>query len=169
MGNMPKKIKPTSQNSTIQRAGKGWTRGFLAALSRNGNVTKSAELVHLSRRYVYQYRADHPEFAAQWDDALEESWDRLEHEARRRAQFGTLKPIYYKGQFVNFEQEFSDQLMTLLLKAKRPAEFGDKLTIKITAEQAAVIKAEGLTPDEAWAQFVEMIRTEASVDDHSAD
>ena len=166
---MARKAKPPERKATdITRGGK-WTRGFLAALSRNGNVTKSAELVHLDRGFVYRWRNEHPDFATAWDEALQESYDRLEHEARRRAQWGTNKPVFYKGNVVGFEQEFSDTLMLATLKAKRPDEFGDKLTIKVRTEDAAILKAANLKPDEAWAQWIEMLRSaqEADVEHHA--
>lgn len=119
---------------------------------------------------MYIWRNKHPEFAAQWDAALEESYDRLEHEARRRAQFGSLKPVFYKGNVVGFEQEYSDQLMALMLKAKRPDEYGDKLTIRISPEQAAIFKDAGINPTEAVSQFLEMLKAEALANaDHDGD
>lgn len=158
------------QKATNHTHGGLWVRGFLAALSRNGNVTKSAELVGKDRSFVYHWRDAHPEFAAQWDAALQESYDRLEHEAGRRAQWGTNKPVFYKGEIVGFEQEFSDTLMLATLKAKRPDEFGDKLTIRLSPDDAALLKKINQKPDEAWSQFMAMVRAEIEANaDHDTD
>jgi hypothetical protein len=59
----------------------------------------------MGRTQLYQWRADDPEFAAQWDQAYEAGTDRLADEATRRAL------------------ESSDGLLCFLLKCRRPSVF----------------------------------------------
>ena len=65
-------------------------------------------------------RRQSADFAAQWDEALEEGSDLLEAEARRRAVTGIDKPVYYKGKVVGSITKYSDRLLMFLLKAHDP-------------------------------------------------
>ena len=60
------------------------------------------------------------DFAAQWDDALEEGTDLLDAEARRRAVTGIDKPVFYKGKVVGSITTYSDRLLMFLLRAHDP-------------------------------------------------
>ena len=93
----------------------------LAALSVTGNVTVACERTHVPRRTVYQWKQDDPEFAAAFADVLVEATERLEFEARRRAEMGVDKPVWYQGEMVGTEKQYSDTLMIQLLKAHHPA------------------------------------------------
>ena len=70
------------------------------------------------------------DFAAQWDEALEEGTDLLEAEARRRAVTGINKPVFYKGEVVGSIPKYSDRLLIFLLKAHRPQMFGDGVKVE---------------------------------------
>ena len=72
------------------------------------------------------------DFAAQWDEALEEGSDLLEAEARRRAVTGVDKPVYYKGEVVGSITQYSDRLLMFLLRAHRPQKFRDGGKVKQT-------------------------------------
>ena len=71
-----------SSRTTKKRA------GFLAALETTGNVTLACEMARLPRRSAYDWRADDPEFAADWEKSLDLGIDALEDEANRRAREG---------------------------------------------------------------------------------
>lgn len=75
-----------------------WTNTFLANLAVNGCLAKSARIAGISPASVYQRRQQDPDFAAAVDDAIEDSTDVLELEARRRAVQGVRKPVIYQGQ-----------------------------------------------------------------------
>lgn len=82
---------------------------------------------------VAKYRKaldDDPDFAEQVQEAKERAVDLLEVEARRRAVDGVTRHVYYKGEVVGEQTEYSDSLLMFLLKANRPDKFGDKTTIK---------------------------------------
>lgn len=99
---------------------------FIDAVRETGNITAAARSVGASRGHAYLRRESHPDFARRWDEALEESLDLLESEARRRAERGTEKPVFYQGSECGQIQEYSDTLMIFLLKAHRPEKFRDK-------------------------------------------
>jgi hypothetical protein len=54
---------------------------------------------------------------------MEAGVDRLEDEAHRRAARGVEKPVYQGGVMVGTITEYSDTLMTVMLKGKRPSRY----------------------------------------------
>lgn len=103
---------------------------FFKALAKKGNVSYACRSAKVSRFTVYQHRKEDPQFAAEWEEALELAIEALELEARRRAEEGTRKPIYYKGGQVGYVREYSDTLLIFLLKAHRPAVYRENLKIE---------------------------------------
>lgn len=88
---------------------------------RDGRTPKEAALAAgVGRTTIFDWRAEDPEFAAAWSAAVEEGIDRLENEAYRRAVEGVERPVFQGGQCVGHTQEYSDNLLTLLLKGRRP-------------------------------------------------
>lgn len=96
---------------------------FLRALSATANVTEAARAAGISRQTAYERRESDPDFAAAWRDALEESCDALEREARRRAIEGTEEPVFYKGDECGRIRRYSDTLLIVLLNAHRPEKY----------------------------------------------
>lgn len=151
-----KRTGKTAQKRTTQRApAHSWDKAFLDSLRRYGVVTAACEAAKVARRTVYDRRDKDAAFADAWDEALDMAADRLELEARRRAERGVLKPIHYKGARIGYMREYSDTLMALMLKANKPDKYGDKMTIRIDPEQAVLLKKYGLTPSEAFQLMME--------------
>lgn len=75
-----------------------WVAPFLDHLKTSCNVAASCRAVGISYSAAYALRDKDADFAAAWDDALEESYDHLEAEARRRAFDGVEEPVVYQGQ-----------------------------------------------------------------------
>lgn len=102
---------------------------FLASLRDGKSISAAALDAGIGRRTAFEWRLSEPDFAAAWDEAVEEGTDRLEDEAHRRARDGTSKPVFHQGQQCGTVQEFSDTLMIFMLKARRRSKFGDKQEI----------------------------------------
>jgi hypothetical protein len=96
---------------------------FLEVLAKTGIVGEAAKAAGFNRRTAYRYRLEDPEFASDWDDAVEQAVDMLEKEAWRRASQGVLKPIFQGGDQVGEVREYSDTLLIFLLKGNRPRKF----------------------------------------------
>lgn len=107
-----------------------WKPTFLAKLRDCGNVRLAAEATKIGRQWVYKQRGEDQEFAAAWDEALDEACDLLEAEARRRGLDGTDKPVFHAGEVCGHIREYSDTLLIFLLKGYRPARFRERFDLK---------------------------------------
>ncbi|MGE3276739.1 MAG: hypothetical protein AB7O67_16630 [Vicinamibacterales bacterium] len=107
---------------------------FLAAFAKVGNVTAACEAAGIGRRTHYNWLEEDPDgYGLRYKDAAEEATDRLEIEARRRAQLGVEKAVFGKlpGReagvgIVGKVREYSDPLLMFLLRAHRPERFKDR-------------------------------------------
>ena len=100
----------TLANTDAKRA------AFIAALRNSGNVRASCLAAGIARKTAYVWRDRWATFADEWAEALEDSCDVLEAEARRRGM------------------SVSDRLLMFLLKAHRPEVFGEKQQVDITSD-----------------------------------
>lgn len=107
---------------------------FIAELSEGYSITASAYTVGIHRMTAYKWRDDSyaskqedgtflDDFCVRWDSAIEAGTDKLEDEARRRAERGVERPVYQGGVMVGTVTEYSDTLMSLLMKGNRPQKF----------------------------------------------
>jgi len=117
---------------------------LLAILGQGFSVTKAARTVGVARTYLYEVRREDPAFAAEWDAAWEEGTETLEDEARRRAHDGVAraKGVYYQGMQVGTEVEtvYSDTLLTLLLKARKPDTYRERTETTLKGDPTAPIE-----------------------------
>lgn len=79
-----------------------WYETFLGVLANTGNVTLAAQQCGIDRTTPYVWKGKDPDFARQWDSAMEGAGDLLEAEARRRATVGTesIRYMLYRGELV---------------------------------------------------------------------
>lgn len=84
---------------------------ILTWLSGGWSVYRAASEAGIGRQTAYEWREKDPDFAARWAQAMESGVDQLEDVARSRAI------------------EKSDRLMEILLKAKRPREYRERLDV----------------------------------------
>jgi hypothetical protein len=66
---------------------------FLRTLAKTPSVTVACKAADVNRRTAYDRRDRDPEFAAKWDDALNQSLDVLEHEVYQRAAYLNPRPF----------------------------------------------------------------------------
>ncbi len=131
---------------------------FLGALSTGLTVSGAAKQAGVPRRTVYNWREADPVFAAAWDDAVEDGADVLEDEARRRAVEGVEEPMLFMGRIVKDEKgntltvrKYSDTLMTLLLKGRRPNVYRERVSAEIDANLKGKVE---LTADDAFRDLI---------------
>lgn len=83
-----------------------------------------------------------------WDQSLELYIEDIEMEAVRRARFGTKKPVFYRGHEVGHVQEYSDQLMMMLLKALNPQKYRENLKIEADVKTGVLVVPERSNVDD---------------------
>jgi|CXWL01.1.fsa_nt_gi hypothetical protein len=108
---------------------------FFAAIE-NGHAVRAACLVAgYARRCVYRWRKIDPDFARRWASALTMAGDLLEEEADRRGRDGHDLPVFHRGEVCGTKRKYSDRLLLARLKAIRPEQYREKITVLGTDRQ----------------------------------
>jgi len=146
---------------------------FLDELGECGSVCEAARRARMPRASLYRRRADDPEFAKAWDQALEMAYDLLHDEAMRRAIEGVEKPIFYRGEQVATVRQKSDRLLMFLMRAHRPARYDPHYVkpYEPTPEDIAARKAKTAVFDrwdEARREEAEAVRRENAAEQRDA-
>lgn len=120
-------------------------RLFLAAVRITPSITVAAKVAGINRTAHYRTLERNPLYKAAFNEAYRQGVDSLEDEITRRAQFGVKRLKLYHGSPVMvprdltkkaskrnplvpyFEAEESDTLAALLMKAKKPKEYRDRV------------------------------------------
>lgn len=118
---------------------------FVTSLAGGASITRSCEAAGVARSTAYEWRAADEAFAALWDEALDAGNDLLEDEARRRAVQGVEKPVVAMGKVARNDdgsvlmiREYSDTLLALMLKAKKPKEYRERIDVNANANVSFV-------------------------------
>jgi len=106
-----------------------WADKYLAELEEHGMPYTAAKAAGTTVRAVERLAEASADFAYYLECATEAAADKVEAEVRRRAIDGIDKGVYYQGDLVATEKQYSDSLLTLLAKAKRRNQFGDRAEI----------------------------------------
>ena len=100
-------------------------------------VTAACKAVGIARSTVYEARQRDEAFAVAWADVEEKIIEQLEAAAIRRARDGVARPVFQGGKLVGHERVYSDGLMALLLKARRPERYRDNVRMEHSGPHAA--------------------------------
>jgi len=105
---------------------------FLEVLSQTANISMAARAAAIDRTTPYGWREQDSEFAAKWDQAIEQAIETLEAEAWRRAVEGTKEPIIGRKErdkdgIITYVKRYSDTLLVTLLKAHKPEKYREKV------------------------------------------
>lgn len=65
-----------------------WQARFLTALSDTSSVEQAARTAGISLEHVHKLRREDPDFAGQWQEAMDEGYDRLELDLLYRLRSG---------------------------------------------------------------------------------
>jgi hypothetical protein len=96
------KIDNVGEKDGYQLGTEAWQSVFLSSFKQCGNITKSSGDAGVTRQAVFYAYKRHPDFRVLYEEAKEESIERLEEVARKRAT------------------DSSDNLLIFLLKSMRP-------------------------------------------------
>lgn len=130
-----KKSRKTTRGSRAgtNRRTLDWKDAYLAALRISGKKVGAAKAAEIDTHTVWERTKTEPEFKAAEEDAVKEAARGLADEARRRAVEGCIRYKFHpKTGEVYEELEYSDSLLTLLLKAHLPEIYKDKIEHQVS-------------------------------------
>jgi len=104
---------------------------FLESVRRTGLVAKSASAVGTSSRRIKTECEVDKDFGADFQEALVMYAESVQEELHRRAMEGVEEIVYFQGVECGRKINYSDSLLTTLVKAKSP-EFREKLSVDTT-------------------------------------
>lgn len=97
---------------------------FLTSLEKtNCSIRRACREAGINRTRVDLLKQRVPQFATRCAVVFEEITDKLEEAAYKRAVKGVAKPVFYKGEVVGHEQQFSDHLLAIMLQGRRPGTY----------------------------------------------
>lgn len=133
-----------------RRKVRGDWKAFCAVLANGQSVTSAAEAAGVDRSYAYERRKLNKQFREAWDNAYEKGTDKLEQEAARRAMIGYDRPLFMRvGIFANgkkvgekveqvgTERIYSDRLMEIMLRGRRPRTFRERYDLTHAGKKGA--------------------------------
>lgn len=110
---------------------------------RLGTITKAAQSVEIDRSTHYYWLENDEEYAIAFRRAEQMAADLLEEEAWRRAVEGDERPIYSKGKKIGSVRNYSDGLLTFLLKGAKPEKYKDRVQNEVVDMGGASMSWEG--------------------------
>jgi hypothetical protein len=91
-----------------------------AICKNNGDLNSAARSLAVDPRHVHMWSQADPEVATRIRQAQMIGWAGLESAAYQRAVVGVEVPVYQKGEIVGYKTEYSDGLLSQMLKARVP-------------------------------------------------
>jgi hypothetical protein len=117
-------------------------RAFLDSYAQWANISYACEQAGVPRSNVYYWQENDEQFLQAFRQAESAATERLEREAWRRATEGSpyTRTSYYRGEPVGTDHkiEYSDQLMMLLLRARKPDIYREKVDVAVTQVVKAI-------------------------------
>lgn len=140
---------------------------FLETLSVTGRTDVAREAAGLkSLNTLLKLRREDEDFAAAWEDAVASGGQMLKDEAIRRGVDGVLEPIYYKGQIAGYRKQYSDGLLTTMLKSTFPDEFADRKKVdgQIDSKMGIALLPVTVINTEDWEQVARQVHDAQELD-----
>ena len=119
---------------------------YISALQKYFTSSAAAAKAGLHMSVIRRWREEDGEFCVREEDVRNEVADQLEGEAIRRAFKGVRTPVYQGGLLAGYVTNYSDQLLTLMLKALRPEKFRERSEVRVTDPIIKVVA--GFDPSE---------------------
>lgn len=151
---MARKPKKKRKPSTLTKVTPCTRARFLAVIRITGNVSYACAQIKVSRKRMYELRANDEKLAHAWDDAHVAGIEALEQEARRRAFSGVKRvDVTYdnngKVKHRKVVTEYSDGLLMFLLKAHKPNKYREVIRVEnVDVSQLTIEQLEALASGE---------------------
>lgn len=115
---------------------------FLTYFSIYASVSRAAQKSKVARSNIYEWLKNDHTFKSLYDESCKEALGALEDEAVRRAFEGTIKPVFQGGKKVGSIREYSDTLLIVLLKARAPEKYKDRVSSEHSGPDGKAIPVE---------------------------
>ena len=127
---------------------------FLAALARHGKKMLAAKQAGVCLQTVNDHLENDPDFAANYDETVEDRAQRIVDQLEREALEGHTQPIFDKdGNEVGEKRIYESGLRAMLLKRYDP-EYKDRQEIDLKGGGGVLLVPATATDDE-WAAMIE--------------
>ena len=123
---------------------------FLAKISTGWSVSKAAEAAGVDDSTPYVWTKD-AKFKEKYHAAQERGTQHIEDEALRRAVEGREEPVYQGGKLVGKVTRYSDRLLELLLKSRRPTVYREN--VRVETQHSGTVAVDLTTPTAAEKAF----------------
>jgi hypothetical protein len=130
---------------------------FLTAFQVLGNITRAAKAAGCDRWSHYYWLREDPDYVQAFEEASAIANDTIDAEIRRRAIYGNIEPVFYKGELVATQRKMSDTLLIVL--AKMRGIFVDNQRVTLDGELGLYRAIDRIPPTDA-ARLLEMDDTE---------
>lgn len=120
--------------SASTRANQG---AFLAAFSKTCSISAAAEAADIGRATHYLWMKEDAEYAVMFEGAKILAHQLLEDTAVDRAVVGWDEPVFHDGKQCGLIRKRSDRLLEILLKAKKPTEYRERIDHEVTGKGGA--------------------------------
>ena len=122
---------------------------YLELLRQTGLKIRSAKAVGLDVSSMKRYRKENPDYDDRVEEAVSEYRESIESEIKRRAMEGIDSPVFYKGELVNTQKQYSDRLLELHAKRHIPA-YRDKHAVDHNVNGGVLIVPGVAATSEDW-------------------
>lgn len=143
--------KPGTREAVGRPKTRAQQGAFLEQYAAIGVITAAAKLVGISRMKHYEWLADpkkYPDYRRRFNDAAEQAADRAEQEMVRRGIVGWEEPVFGKlpgkdegSGIIGKKRMFSDRMLELCLKARRPEKFRERTSTEVTGKGGGPVES----------------------------
>lgn len=99
---------------------------FCRAYAQRGIIREGTTAAGISRRTYLRWRKEDEAFNEACNEAKQMAVDLIEQEAMRRAIDGFDRPVIYKGEITDTYKDYSDSLLTMLMKGNKPEKYKER-------------------------------------------
>lgn len=129
-----------------------WQKTFIAALRLKGNKSLALRAAKISYPILKKAREADVAFDALCEHAMEFNDDMVEGRAYQLGVEGYMEPVFQGGMCVGYKRVFSERLLEIMLKARKPGKFDTAKKLNISTSGG------NTTPVMAVADVAELVR-----------
>jgi len=135
---------------------------FLRAYARHGIASDGTLAAGITYRTFYRWQKEDEVFSEDCKTALMMANDLMEREARRRAIDGFERPIIYQGEVTGEYTDFSDSLLTTLMKGNKPEKYKERTQLSGSVGRPMTLDEE--TKEDVVASILGMVQNKPDPD-----